>query len=360
MEVLKSRIQGYLQDDDISLHSLDSFSNHVTYRVDSSFYGELLLRVAWAAVWSDGNRQYKEVSDFKMRSEVATMHYVKEHTTIPVPDVLFYDPDWDRKVGGEWMLMRYIDGINPVYLWRTLTDDQWETLCISIADIWSQLMRLRFKFVGSIYEQQESRYFIGPMTYLPQAGSIGSPEACTSGLFLSSIDWLIAIANEKLEPIRRTKPDPDDGQTHKWREASIDALKKSPPLNSDSRNHEQIVLSHIDYSLHNILVDRDDPTRVVAVVDWEGARTVPMWAANPTFRWPFLLSNEKVSHLQRIMRERIVSQIPGWKFTIGNGGDVLRLLQARAEFSDCDPSIYDTGRPIQHKMSWIDVRCLIF
>ncbi|KAK0229342.1 hypothetical protein EDD85DRAFT_143878 [Armillaria nabsnona] len=98
------------------------------------------------------------------------MHYVKEHTTIPVPDVLFYDPDWDRKVGGEWMLMRYIDGINPVYLWRTLTDDQWEALCIFIADIWSQLMRLRFKFVGSIYEQQvesESWYFIGSMTYLP-------------------------------------------------------------------------------------------------------------------------------------------------------------------------------------------------
>ncbi len=60
------------------------------------------------------------------------------------------------------------------------------------------------------------------------------------------------------------------------------------------------------------------------------------------------------------MRERIVSQIPGWKFTIGDGGDVLRLLKAHAEFSDCDPSMYDTGRPIQHQMSWIDARCLIF
>ncbi|SJK96844.1 uncharacterized protein ARMOST_00090 [Armillaria ostoyae] len=174
------------------------------------------------------------------------MHYVKEHTTIPVPDVPFYDPDWDRKVGGEWMLMKYIDGINPVYLWRTLTDDQWETLRISIADIWSQLMRLRFKFIGSIYEQQvesESRYFIGPMAYIPQAGSIGSPEACTSGPFLSSRDWLVVIANEKVEPIRRSIPDPEDEQAHKWREATIDALKKSPLLDSDSRDHEQTVLS---------------------------------------------------------------------------------------------------------------------
>ncbi len=36
------------------------------------------------------------------------MHYVKEHTSIPVPDILVYDPDWDRKVGGEWMLVRYV------------------------------------------------------------------------------------------------------------------------------------------------------------------------------------------------------------------------------------------------------------
>lgn len=116
-------------------------------------------------------------------------------------------------------------------------------------------MRLRFKFVGSIYEQQieSERRFIGPMTYLSQAGSIGSPEACTSGPFLSSRDWLIAIANEKLEPIRRIKPDLDDEQAHKWREASVDVLKKSPLLDSDSCDHEQIVLSHIDYSLHNIL-----------------------------------------------------------------------------------------------------------
>lgn len=256
-----------------------------------------------------------------------------------------------------------VDGINPAHLWRTLTDDQWETLCISIADIWSQLMRLRFKFVGSIYEQQvesESRYFIGPMAYLPQAGSKGSPEACTSGPFSSSRDWLVAVANGKLSPAWNNPPEPNPEQAHKWREAVIDAVMKSPLLESDSRGHQQIVLSHIDYSLHNILVDRDDPTRVIAVVDWEGACTVPMWAANPSFLWPFLLSNEKVSHLQHIMRELIASQIPGWEFATGDDCDALRLMQVSAERSDWDPSIYDTGSPIRHVMSWTDPRCMVF
>ncbi|KAK0229345.1 kinase-like domain-containing protein [Armillaria nabsnona] len=324
VEVLKSRIQGHLQDDAISLHSLRSFSNHVTYRLDSPTQGELLLRVAWVSVWSDGNRQFKEVSDFKMRSEVATMQYVKEHTSIPVPNVLFYDPDWDRKVGGEWMLMRYIDGVDPSRLWRSLTDDQWEALCTSVADIWSQLLRLRFKFIGSIYEQQdesENRYFIGPMTYIPHSGSLASPEASTSGPFSSAREWLVAVAKGKLNP------------------------KSKDSTRFSLRAGTQIVLAHMDYSLYNILVDRNDPTHVIAVVDWEGACTVPMWAANPTFRWPYLLPDSK---------------IPGWEFATGDSCNDHRLLERRAECSSIDPSVYDTGRPILHQMSWLDARSLVF
>ncbi|KAK0439456.1 uncharacterized protein EV420DRAFT_1733828 [Desarmillaria tabescens] len=282
------------------------------------------------------------------------MHYVKEHTSIPVSDILIFDPDWDRKVGGETMVL-------TPRLWRSLTDDQWETLCTSVADIWSQLLRLRFKFIGSIYEQteeSENRYFIGPMAYLPQAGTLASPEASTSGPFSSSREWLVAVSNGKLSPTRRIPLDFD--YEHKWRETTIDVVKKSPLLDSEFLDHEQIVLSHIDYSLHNILVVREDPTRVIAVIDWEGARTVPMWAANPTFRWPFLLSKAKVSHLQQIIRKRIASQIPGWEFATGDGYDTLHLLQRRAECSDADPSVYDTGEPIQHIMSWIDARCMAF
>ncbi|KAK0493453.1 hypothetical protein EDD18DRAFT_1333810 [Armillaria luteobubalina] len=287
MEVLKSKIQGCLKDDAVSLHSPCSSTNHVTYRLDSSSHDVLLLRVGWAAVWDDENRQFKEVSDFKMRSEckVATIRYVKEHTSIPVPDILVYDPDWDRKVGGEWMLMKYIDGVSPT----GLTDDQWEALCTSVADIWSQLLRLPFKFIGSIYEQQdgsESHYFIGPMTYIPRSGSIGSPEASTSGPFSSTREWLVAAAKGKLNSTRRIRSDFDYEQARKWQETVIDMVQKSTLLDSETLDHKQIVLAHMDYSLHNILVDREDP----------------------------------------------------------------------AYLSSSDPSIYEGGKPVLHKMSWRDAR----
>ncbi|KAK0493472.1 hypothetical protein EDD18DRAFT_1108252 [Armillaria luteobubalina] len=319
----------------------------------------------YCSVWlglrygTDKNRQFKEVSDFKMRSEVATIRYVKEHTSIPVPDILVYDPDWDRKVGAEWMLMKYIDGISPA----NLTDDQWESLCPSVADIWSQLLRLRFKSIGSIYEQQdesEKRYFIGPMTYIPDSGSIGSPEASTSGPFSSTREWLVAVAKGKLDSTRRIPADFDYEQAQKWQETAIDVVQKSSLLDADTLDHEQIVLDHIDFSLHNILVDREDPTRVVAVLDWEGARTVPMWAANPVFRWPLFLPESKVDHLRQLMRDRICAQIPGWVFSIGDGGNDLRCLQRQASLSSEDPSWSGNGHPVMHRMSWLTQRSMVY
>ncbi|KAK0462212.1 hypothetical protein IW261DRAFT_1528220 [Armillaria novae-zelandiae] len=294
-----------------------------------------------------------------MRSEVATMHYVKQHTTIPVADILVYDPDWDRKVGAEWMLMKYIDGISPA----NLTDDQWEALCTSVADIWSQLLRLRFKSIGSIYEQQdgsESRYFIGPMSYIPPSGCVASPEAATSGPFSSTREWLVAAAKGKLSATRRIPSDFDYEQARKWQETVVDVVQKSPLLDSDTLDYEQIVLDHIDYSLHNILVDREDPTRIVAVVDWEGARTVPMWAANPIFRWPLFLPESKVVHLRQLMRDRISRQIPGWEFITGDGGNDLRFLTRQAYCSSEDPSMYDTGHPVMHQMSWLTQRSMVY
>ncbi|KAK0186195.1 hypothetical protein F5146DRAFT_905068, partial [Armillaria mellea] len=186
----------------------------------------------------------------------------------------------------------------------------------------------------------ESRCFIGPMSYIPPSGCLASPKASTSGPFSSSREWLVAAAKGKLAPTRRIQPDFDYEQAHKWQETIIDTVQKSPLLDSDTRDHEQIAFDHIDYSLHNILVDRKDPTRIVAVVDWEGARTVPMWAANPAFRWPLFLPESKVAHLRQLMRDRICCQIPGWEFSIGDGGHELRFLECQAYFSSVDPSVF--------------------
>ena len=41
----------------------------------------------------------------KTESEVATMHYLREHTSIPVPEVYHYDSNPYNRLGGEYILM---------------------------------------------------------------------------------------------------------------------------------------------------------------------------------------------------------------------------------------------------------------
>lgn len=41
----------------------------------------------------------------KTESEVATMHYLRQHTSIPVPEVYHYDSNPYNRLGGEFILM---------------------------------------------------------------------------------------------------------------------------------------------------------------------------------------------------------------------------------------------------------------
>ncbi len=41
----------------------------------------------------------------KTESEVATMEYIRTYTTIPVPDVYFYDSNPYNRLGGEYIIM---------------------------------------------------------------------------------------------------------------------------------------------------------------------------------------------------------------------------------------------------------------
>jgi Phosphotransferase enzyme family len=49
-------------------------------------------------------------------------------------------------------------------------------------------------------------------------------------------------------------------------------LEKVDPIIS------HFVLFHEDIRINNILLSFDDPSQVVAIVDWEGARILPMWS----------------------------------------------------------------------------------
>ncbi|EPQ52152.1 hypothetical protein GLOTRDRAFT_95810 [Gloeophyllum trabeum ATCC 11539] len=270
----------------------------------------------------------------KMPSEIATIKFVRKHTEIPVPDIVAYDADSDGGVGGEWMVMEYVHGIPLIKAWATTSDAQRHKIVESVADVWADLLRLSFNQIGSLQEDGKDDFSVGPMTCLPSNNSrdITPPDPSHCGPFDSPKDWLLAVAARHLDFSQATVCTAEERAPI---DKVVEELLSNPRLEAAAELEiSNIALHHIDMNVSNILVDHSDPTRIVAVLDWEGARTVPLWAIQPHF-FAHLeeASDEEVRDLQLLTRRAIGERVPMWLRATGEEGLSLRHLLRRAEWS---------------------------
>lgn len=75
---------------------------------------------------------------------------------------------------------------------------------------------------------------------------------------------------------------------------------------SSFKDTDRFVLHHEDLCFNNIMVSYDDPSCVIAIVDWEGARVVPIWSyfMYDRFLEDNLCENDELSRL-RDLRDKI-------------------------------------------------------
>ncbi|TRM67011.1 kinase-like domain-containing protein [Schizophyllum amplum] len=278
----------------------------------------------------------------KMRSEIATLKYVREHSSVPVPDVTYHHLDDDGEVGGEWMMMEYIPGVPLMEQWPSMTREQRQEICVKIARIWGQLMSMRFPSVGSLYEAPlsgpvDNSVIVGPTTFYPsaKANRTAPPDPSRCGPFTSLKEWLLAIARRDM-----AFGDPQPlSEEHRARVAAVVAdIEAAPPALFSSAPGSAIVLEHIDLLPHNVLVRPDAPTDVLAIIDWEGARTVPLWAVQPMFLEQDLEEYEE--HIALIKRT-LSELVPAWA-DAQNGDECreARRLYLRARLSIFDPATF--------------------
>ncbi|KJX99258.1 kinase-like protein [Zymoseptoria brevis] len=256
----------------VTSHRTDAFSK--LYCIETIKSGKWLVRV-----------QLPVEPCWMTASEVATLDFVRQNTSIPVPKVLASDPSNLNGLQFEWMLMEHRPGAILERRWRRIHPLGKSNLITSLARIAADLYAAstRSTRIGSIYPGEgPGQYAVGRMISIPFFwGDRAARRDIARGPFENSYDWLFSRLDLFLQAQVETldnSTDEDDIEEATVSKALADRLLRLlPRIFPPDAVCEPVTLSHIDMSDRNILVD--DSGSITAVLDWGCSVVVPRWMA---------------------------------------------------------------------------------
>jgi aminoglycoside phosphotransferase (APT) family kinase protein len=197
-------------------------------------------------------------------STVATMVYVKQNTTIPVPNIHSYESDPKAsKIGSSFILMDAVSGGKRDQNRENISDDALRHIYTQIADTSVQLARLNFSKIGRIYQTTKDQFEVGPFV---------EPDGAEYGPFATAVEYYTFLADkDKLERYSRTYT--EHGQPEKVRDRFASHLYCKAATTLSFANTGPFSISHGDFGIHNILFDNDYD--MTGLVDWELSHAAP-------------------------------------------------------------------------------------
>lgn len=88
---------------------------------------------------------------FKTSSEVATIDFLQQHTSIPLPNIVAHDAFMDNELGFEWMIQRFVPGTKLSDVWDDLSLEQKMLLGKEIIGYIQELRNHTFDEIGNLY-----------------------------------------------------------------------------------------------------------------------------------------------------------------------------------------------------------------
>ncbi|KAK6435825.1 hypothetical protein LTR95_007990 [Oleoguttula sp. CCFEE 5521] len=206
----------------------------------------------------------EEESLAKLESELATMAYVRKHTSIPVPEVYLVNTNRNHAVGASFVLMERMPGVSLSVIRGDLDLQQRLAVVGEIAGVLVQLASLNFSCIGSLRVDGNP----GPLLNTEITN-----EYVADAPFSNIEDYLLAFVqeNDMTHPASARTLYPEV----KTKIRDFLALQASDPL-----YHVPFRLIHDDFDWQNILVTRSHPTgtpKITAVIDWDHAHTGPLY-----------------------------------------------------------------------------------
>lgn len=228
----------------------------------------------------------------KTLGEVATLQWVREHTNIPVPEVIAFDNSNHNAIGFEWILMNFVPGVPAYRKWRTMSWEQKVAFTKRMAKFQVQLFRngasdYPFKKIGTLVQGYRSGGADLPTRATP--GKLITPDFFTydrlkyggvpRGPFRSSQEWLtsqIDLVQLEQNDVLKTSKDEDERKDAKKLLDTTQRLLSFLPyvFRESSKEEVSTALHHDDLRLQNILVDEHG--EITAIMGWECVSAMPI------------------------------------------------------------------------------------
>ncbi|KAJ7693741.1 kinase-like domain-containing protein [Mycena olivaceomarginata] len=215
--------------------------------------------------------------------QVATLEFVKKHTSIPVPGLYHSESDINNALGTRYTIMQRITGESLGTCWSSMSPEQRKDVVRQLAGIQAQLLQLPFPTIGSIIDGHGT---VGPLglssTYPfnlrdPHRGPFASSKQfleahvrCELSLISDRNQW--TLQRTHWHNINGGMDDMPATYAIRWFSLLLAAILALP---SEEFDHPHFSLCHDDFSLSNILVSPSGT--VVGLVDWQGSRICPLW-----------------------------------------------------------------------------------
>ncbi|KAK3050939.1 hypothetical protein LTR09_008017 [Extremus antarcticus] len=190
------------------------------------------------------------------QSVIATMNYVKTHSDLPVPRILFSDLSENNPVGAPYVLMEQLPGKPLGKLWFHLSTEHKKGVIRQIARVVSKLATLKFDQVGALQPNG-----IGPLYPMYWNGKSRGPFS-TAAEYLSSFTDETQVDNSELKDLYR--------QTSDIIKAASSSALLQPPFR----------LIHADFDAQNLLFIQSDGAqepKLSGILDWDHAHTGPLY-----------------------------------------------------------------------------------
>ncbi|OQO07901.1 hypothetical protein B0A48_06693 [Cryoendolithus antarcticus] len=211
--------------------------------------------------WSCVGRFLRKATPLSvLESELATIDYLWKHTTMPVPQTYFVNPNPNHAVGAVFTLIERMEGVQLGSIWVDLTLAHKIEVIEQLADVIAQLTSLKFHLAGSL----NAHGTLGP----PLWPSNLTDVPCEAP-FATAADFMISyLQGHGPESSMHFPGIVDD--LHSFLD-----MEASNPI-----YHAPYRLIHNDFDDYNMLFlppTAERGPKLSAIIDWDYAYTGPLY-----------------------------------------------------------------------------------